>query len=128
MFEKDPLFVELSIPKTKAKRSGLPDSNVIFFVATKKTKQKKALRCARHVWLVIAETSIHRNQSDNHATDPLFLTRPLRTSTAVTGRRWSDLTPTPTRNKTVRPPETGRNDKTSVYRKLRKLAKEYALR
>ena len=28
--------------KTKAKPSGLPDSNVIFFVATKKTKQKKA--------------------------------------------------------------------------------------
>jgi len=29
----------------------LPDSNVIFFVATKKTKQKKALRCAGHVVL-----------------------------------------------------------------------------
>ena len=28
--------------KTKAKPSGLPDSNFIFFVATKKTKQKKA--------------------------------------------------------------------------------------
>jgi hypothetical protein len=40
--------------KVKAKPSGLPDSNVIFFVATKKTKQKKALRCARHVWLAIA--------------------------------------------------------------------------
>ncbi len=37
-----PLFVELCNSKTKAKPSGLPDSNVIFFVATKKTKQKKA--------------------------------------------------------------------------------------
>jgi hypothetical protein len=35
--------------KTKARPSGLPDSNFIFFVATKKTKQKKARRCAGHV-------------------------------------------------------------------------------
>ena len=35
--------------RLKAKPSGLPDSNVIFFVATKKTKQKKAWRCAGHV-------------------------------------------------------------------------------
>ena len=44
-----PLFDELCNPKTKAKSSGLPDSNVIFFVATKKTKQAKeslALRWA----------------------------------------------------------------------------------
>jgi hypothetical protein len=44
-------FVELLTPKTKAKPSGLPDSNFIFFVATKKTKQKKAWRCAGHVVL-----------------------------------------------------------------------------
>jgi hypothetical protein len=42
-------FVELCNLGTKAKPSGLPDSNVIFFVATKKTKQKKAWRCAWHV-------------------------------------------------------------------------------
>jgi hypothetical protein len=29
----------------------LPDSNVIFFLAKKKTKQKKTLRCAGHVVL-----------------------------------------------------------------------------
>jgi len=44
-------FVELLTPKTKAKPSGLPDSNFIFFVATKKTKQKKTWRCAGHVLL-----------------------------------------------------------------------------
>jgi hypothetical protein len=43
--------VELLAPKTKAKPSGLPDSNVIFFVATKQTKQKKTWRCAWHVLL-----------------------------------------------------------------------------
>jgi hypothetical protein len=53
-----PFFVELSTPKTKAKPSGLPDSNFIFFVATKKTMQKKTWRCAWHVWLDIAVTSI----------------------------------------------------------------------
>jgi hypothetical protein len=40
----------LCIPRIKAKPSGLPDSNFIFFVATKKTKQKKARRCAWHVY------------------------------------------------------------------------------
>jgi hypothetical protein len=45
--------VELLTPKTKAKPSGLPDSNFIFFVATKKTKQKKTWRCAWHVLLVL---------------------------------------------------------------------------
>jgi len=44
--------------KTKSKPSGLPDSNFIFFVATKKTKQKKAWRCAGHVWFVKTATSI----------------------------------------------------------------------
>ena len=51
-------FDELLNSKTKAEPSGLPDSNFIFFVATKKTKQKKALRCAGHVWRVKAATSI----------------------------------------------------------------------
>ena len=83
--------------KLKTRPSGLPDSNVIFFVATKKTKKKKAWRCARHVWLVIEATSIQKSESDDQATDPLFLTRPLRTSTAVTDRRWSALTLTPTK-------------------------------
>jgi hypothetical protein len=45
------LLVELLTSETKAKPSGLPDSNVIFFVATKKTKQKKTWRCAGHVLL-----------------------------------------------------------------------------
>jgi hypothetical protein len=45
----DAPFVKLLIPKTKAKPSGLPDCNFIFFVATKKTKQKKAWRGAWHV-------------------------------------------------------------------------------
>jgi hypothetical protein len=36
-----PFIIVLSNSKTKAKPSGLPDSNFIFFVATKKTKQKK---------------------------------------------------------------------------------------
>jgi hypothetical protein len=42
----------------KAKPSGLPDSNFIFFVATKKTKQKKARRGAWHVWLDITAATI----------------------------------------------------------------------
>ena len=58
------LFVVLRNFKTKTKPSGLPDSNFIFFVATKKTKQKKALRCAGHVWLVRTATSIQANLSD----------------------------------------------------------------
>jgi len=37
-----PFFIVPWNSKTKAKPSGLPDSNFIFFVATKKTKQKKA--------------------------------------------------------------------------------------
>ena len=36
-----PFVVGLLNSRSKAKPSGLPDSNVIFFVATKKTKQKK---------------------------------------------------------------------------------------
>jgi hypothetical protein len=41
-------FVDLLALQAKAKSSGLPDNNFIFFVATKKTKQKKtwALRLA----------------------------------------------------------------------------------
>ena len=44
-----PFTIVLWDSKTKSKPSGLPDSNVIFFVATKKTKQKKTWRCAGHV-------------------------------------------------------------------------------
>ena len=44
-----PFTIVLWDSKTKSKPSGLPDSNFIFFVATKKTKQKKAWRCAVHV-------------------------------------------------------------------------------
>jgi len=36
-----PFFLVLWNSKSKAKPSGLPDSNFIFFVATKKMKQKK---------------------------------------------------------------------------------------
>ena len=36
----------------------MSDSNFIFFVATKKTKQKKAFRCAGHFLHVRAETSM----------------------------------------------------------------------
>jgi len=40
--------------RTKSKPSGLPDNNVIFFVATKKTKQKKAwllcMFCSECFW------------------------------------------------------------------------------
>jgi hypothetical protein len=63
-------FVELLTSKTKARPSGLPDSNFIFFVATKKTKQKKTWRCAWHVWLDITATSIQQRLSDNQATVP----------------------------------------------------------
>ena len=43
----------VDLQKTKTKSSGLPDGNVIFFVATKKTKQKKTSRCAGHVVLEV---------------------------------------------------------------------------
>ena len=59
-----PFVIVVAILNAKAKPSGLPDSNFIFFVATKKTKQKKAWRCAGHVWLVKAATSIQANLSD----------------------------------------------------------------
>jgi hypothetical protein len=69
--------------KIKAKPSGLPDSNFIFFVATKKTKQKKALRCAGHVWVEVAATSNQANPSDSSSTYPSQDPRLLRASPAV---------------------------------------------
>ena len=60
-----------------AKPSGLPDSNFIFFVATKKTKQKKAWRCAGHVWLVKAATSIQAVLIDQGSRFPPQVTRLL---------------------------------------------------
>jgi len=69
--------------KTKSKPSGLPDSNFIFFVATKKTKQKKALRCAGHIWLGKVETSIQVVLTDQESTFPPQVTRLLRASTFV---------------------------------------------
>jgi len=61
----------------------LPDSNFIFFVATKKTKQKKALRCAGHVWLVKAATSIRNVLVEQNPTLPPQVTRLLRASPFV---------------------------------------------
>jgi len=72
--------------KTKAKPSGLPDSNFIFFVATKKTKQKKALRCAGHVWLVKAATSIRMFLNDQESALPPQDPRLLGASPLVEGR------------------------------------------
>jgi hypothetical protein len=40
------LFMAPKSSKSQAKPSGLPDSNFIFFVATKKTKQKKPCHLA----------------------------------------------------------------------------------
>ena len=67
---------------TNAKPSGLPDSNFIFFVATKKTKQKKALRCAGHFLLVTVATSIRMVLIEQQPTLPpqdprLFRASPL---------------------------------------------------
>ena len=73
-------LVGLLNSKTKAKPSGLPDSNFIFFVATKKTKQKKALRCAGHVWFVKAAASIQGILTDQKSTLPPQDSRLLRTS------------------------------------------------
>ena len=64
----------------------MPDSNFIFFVATKKTKQKKALRCAGHVWLVKAATSIRNVLVEQNPTFPPQVTRLLRASNSVEGR------------------------------------------
>jgi len=69
--------------KTKSKSSGLPDSNFIFFVATKKTKQKKAWRCAGHVWIVKAATSIRIVLIDQEPTLPPKDPRLLRASPFV---------------------------------------------
>jgi hypothetical protein len=71
--------------KTKSKPSGLPDSNVIFFVATKKTKQKKAWRCAGHVWFDMVATSIRMVLVDQESTIPPQVTRLLRASPFVEG-------------------------------------------
>ena len=61
----------------------MPDSNFIFFVATKKTKQKKALRCAGHVWRVRAATSIRNVLVEQNPTLPSQVTRLLRASPFV---------------------------------------------
>jgi len=71
------LFVVLRNFKTKAKPSGLPDSNFIFFVATKKTKQKKAWRCAGHVWFVKLATSMQMILIDQGSRFPPQETRLL---------------------------------------------------
>ena len=71
--------------KSKSKSSGLPDSNFIFFVATKKTKQKKAWRCAGHVWLVKAATSIQVVLIDQEPRFPPQDPRLLRASPSVEG-------------------------------------------
>ena len=55
----------------KPKSSGLPDSNVIFFVATKKTKQKKAWRCAWHVVLESFYQPFSGNQIFNAYASPV---------------------------------------------------------
>ena len=78
-------FDELLNSKTKAKPSGLPDSNFIFFVATKKTKQKKALRCAGHVWFVRTAKSIRMVLIDHMSTFPPQDPRLLRASPSVEG-------------------------------------------
>jgi hypothetical protein len=49
----------------------LPDNNVIFFEATKKTKQKKAWRCARHVLLESFYWPFSGNQSFNVYASPV---------------------------------------------------------
>ena len=72
-----------TIKITKAKPSRLPDSNVIFFVATKKTKQKKAWRCAGHAWRVKAATSIQVLPIDQEPTFPPQDPRLLRGSPFV---------------------------------------------
>jgi len=78
-----PYFVVLWDLKIKSKSSGLPDSNFIFFVATKKTKQKKAWRCAGHVWRVKAATSIQILPIDQEPTFPPQDPRLLRASPFV---------------------------------------------
>jgi hypothetical protein len=55
----------------KQKPSGLPDSNFIFFVATKKTKQKKAWRCAWHVVLESFYWPFSGNQTFNAYASPV---------------------------------------------------------
>ena len=59
-----PFSIVLQDSNNQAKPSGLPDGNFIFFVATKKTKQKKTWRCAGHVWRVKAATSTQVRLSD----------------------------------------------------------------
>jgi len=54
-------FVELLSSKTQAKPSGLPDGNFIFFVATKKMKQKKALRWAYFTRFILVANIIGIN-------------------------------------------------------------------
>jgi len=78
-----PFSIVLRNSKTKSKPSGLPDSNFIFFVATKKTKQKKAWRCAEHVWGAKAAISIRVVLIDQESTIPSQVTRLLRASPFV---------------------------------------------
>ena len=121
-----PSFDELFNSKTKAKPSGLPDSNFIFFVATKKTKQKKASRCAGHVWLVRAATSIQLGLSDKVSAYPTQDPRLLRASPFVEDCIVSQvfrLFPSKSHQKEG-PPVTGRLIKLRPIRLLRNLVKE----
>jgi len=78
-----PFSIALWNLKSKAKPSGLPDNNFIFFVSTKKTKQKKTWRCAGHVWLVKAAASIRILLVDQGPSFPPQVTRLLRASPFV---------------------------------------------
>ena len=78
-----PYFVVLWDLKIKSKSSGLHDSNFIFFVATEKTKQKKSLRCAGHVWGGVAATSIQANLSGKSSIYPPQDPRLLRASPSL---------------------------------------------
>ena len=108
----------------------MPDSNFIFFIATKKTKQKKALRCAGHVLFGRSATSIQVVLIDQEFALPPQDPRLLRPSPFVegcSGRHAFRLFPCKSHRKGG-PPATGRLLEDCRYFMSRKTGKGDALR
>ena len=127
-----PFSIVLWNSKTKSKPSGLPDSNFIFFVVTKKTKQKKALRCAWHILLVSAAASIQLVLNDYESTLPSQNPRLLRASPFFEGCLYCcslvfTLFPSKSDRK-VRPFDTGPDPHHVWFLKSQKSGKRDALR
>ena len=72
--------------KDKIKTVGVARQQLHFLCSDKENEAKKAWRCAGHIWLVKAATSIRNVLVEKSPTLPPQVTRLLRASTSVAGR------------------------------------------